>query len=310
MDRKPLIDSKAEQIKAECTYRNSHERASKRKANSLIVQYRKESSTEDEGDDDKFTDFARIKKKKIQSGNKMSNAERAANQHTHSSHEKATASTISHQRSSNDDNNDPTPKNTRRKRKTAEEKERSPELSPYPRRIVPPVPKARLSLFRNRKESAASKLSQQVQSADKIIEQTKNQQKNKAMTAEEISETLLHDWPSSEDESAVAKDVEIRPLPISTSVQLKLQQKRFTLKKIETTTEPSVSLVTITKKSDDQERGKEMGLKLYEQQRRKENYNRIENRNGKWEDDLSNHETKLSERIQVSWQIQLFLFLL
>lgn len=305
MDRKPLTDSKAEQTKADCTYRNNYERACKRKASSLIAQLNKQSSTEDESDEQ--SNFVHIKKKKIQCDNKMNNTERNANQHAHTmSHEKAT-SMISHQRPSNNDNND-NHKNTRRKRKTVEKKERlSPDLETYPRRIVPPTPKTRLSLNRYRKEnSAKSKLSQQIQAIDKTIEQTESQQKkNKPMTSEEIRKKLEEDWHSSEEDFVVAKDVELRPLPIPKSMQLKLR-KRLALYKTET----SVSFTTTEKNNRIQ--GTEMESKLSEQQKKKENLNRTENKNRNWEDwdDSSDDEKKLfnySKEIQVSYKkIQFF----
>ncbi|KMR05272.1 Beta-mannosidase [Lasius niger] len=291
LDKKPLTEPKTEQMKTEC--RDNHERASKRKASSRIANMNKESSTEDE--DDKWHDFSRVKKKRSDE-KKSSNVQRAANRHAHNdSHEEATSSVIARQGNSDDDNTDfdnEHIKSVRSKKTDEEDKSIPTELSIYPRRIVPPNPKARSSLLRQRKGTATSKPSPKMRRTNKVIEQAKKQ-KN-AMTDEEIREKLLEDWKSDEGEIAVGKDVELRPLPISKEIRSRIHEKRPSLHKIETVKETSA---TAKEEESDRERNKEKRPKLCEQ-RKKEELCRIKNGNGSWEHQLMSDDEDKSETNQ------------
>lgn len=298
-------------MKHECTYRDSHERASKRKASSLIANLNKESSSEDE--DDKY-DFARIKKKRAQSDSKSNNAQRAANRHRNNNHEEATSSVIAYQGNTiNDENSDVEFNNEDirplRSKKTNEEDKRgykedkediSTESNVYPRRIVPPNPKARPGLSRQKKgTSKSSSKARRVE--NKAIEQPKTQKNT--LTKEEI-QNIVETWNSDEEEIAVEKKTEMRPLPISKEIRSRLHEKRLSLHKMETVKETSA---TIKEEESDRERKKEKRPKLCEQQK-KEELCRMKNENGSWEHQLmSDDENKSAETNQVSYVISLFL---
>lgn len=302
MDKKPLTESKTEQIKTECTYRDSHERACKRKANSIIASLNKESSTEDE--EDKWYDSTRGKKKRVQSDSKSSNVQRAANQYAHNdSREKATSSVIARQGNSiNDDNSDIDFDNEHIKsvssEKTDEENESvSIELNTYPRRIVPPNPKTRLSLSRHRKRTATSKSSPKTRQTNrnKTIEETKKQKNT--LTNKEIYQKLVEDWSGDEEEPAVKKNVEIRPLPIPKVIQSRLHEKQVSLHNTETDKETKA---TAKEDENDGERKKEKRPKLCQQRKKEEESSRIKNGNS-WEHQLmSDDEDKLFETTPVS----------
>lgn len=297
MDKKPLTDLKSEQITAECTYRDGYERTSKRKANTLIANLNRDSSTEDE--DGSLYDFVRVKKKRAQSNDKSSNVACAVNQQVHSSYKKATSNVIA-VHSFSDDNIDTDIDNERvkhlSKRKTGEKDERmSPELTAYPRRITPPNPKTRLSLVRQRRGNATSKPSPKTRrtNENKVVEQITDQKKDNTITEEEIRRKLEEDWDDEKEEDvAVEKDVEIRPLPISKEMRSRLREKQLSKTAKETQAKEEES---------DEEWNKKKRLKLCEQ-RKKEELCSIENRNGSWEHQLlSDDENKSSEMNQVSY---------
>lgn len=301
MDKKPLTDPKTEQIKTECTYRDGHERASKRKANTLIANLNRDSSTEDE--DGNQYDFARVKKKRAQSNDKLNNVECAANQHAHTSHKKA--SNVIADNSVIDDNSDTEIDNERikhcSKRKADEESERaSPELNAYPRRITPPNPKARLSLARQRRGNTISKPPSKTRRTNesKVVEQAKNQKKDNRMTAEEICRKLEEEW-SDEEEDVVEKDVEIRPLPISRKIRSRLRDKQLPFSKAKTVKE---TRATAKEEGNDEEQNGKKRLKSCEQ-RKEEELCRIENKNGSWEHQLlsDDEDVRPSEINQVNY---------
>lgn len=255
-------------------YRDSHERVSKRKANYLIREY-SDRIEETDDEEDKQHGSARVKKKK-QSNSKSSNVDRTANQLA--SHEKPMSNTIAH---SLTDNNNETETRVEHKKflgskRKLDEQDRksSPELGTYPRRIVPPIPKRRLSLSRLRKGNAAAS-KPKTQSVDKSTEQTKSQSKNTSMTDEEIRQELLEDWQSDKEDDATEKNVVIRPLPLSKEVREKLLSSE-TMKKTK----------TVTSEGGDRERNREKKLKLDEEQKKQESDERIENGNGNWEHQL------------------------
>lgn len=310
MDKKPLTEPKTEQIKAaECTYRDGYERASKRKANTIIASLNKDSSTEDE-DGDRY-DFVRVKKKKAKS-DKSNNVESATNQNAHTSHKKATNMFAG--RSFNDENSDTEINNERVKhlgsKTRSDEKDEtvSPELTAYPRRITPP--NARLTLNRQRRANATSKAIPKTRRANenKAVEQVRNQHKDNTMTEEEIRRKLEEDW-NEEEEVAVEKDVEIRPLPISRDIRSRLRQKQLSVSKTKTAKE---MMRDVAKKGEesDEEQNKKKRLKVSEQQKEEELCG-IKNRNGSWEHQLlSDDEDRSSEMNRVSYlKISLSLFL-
>lgn len=307
MDKKPLTDPQTEQITAECTYRDGHERASKRKANTLITNLNRDSFTEDE--DSNEYDFVCVKKKKAQSNDKSNNVACAANRHEHSSHKKTTSNAIAAY-SFNNDNIDTNIDNRVKhlsKRRTDEKDERvSPELTVYPRRIIPPNPKARVSLARQKWGNVISKPKMRRKNENKVIEQVRDQKKDNTMTEEEIRQKLEESNDEEQEEKGIAveKDVEIRPLPISKNLRFKLQEKRLSLSKI-------MKLHPALEESDE-ERNEKKRLKLCEQQKEEE-LCRTENKNGSQKHQLSSDdEDESPEMNQVSYQkisLHLILFL-
>lgn len=302
MDKEPLTDSKVEQIKAECTYRDGYERTSKRKANTLIASLNRNSSSEDE--DGNQYNLACVKKKRAQSNDKSNNVDCDENKYVHASHKKATSNVIvgrsfSDDYSDTDINNGCVKRLYSNKRRTDEKDERvSPELTTYPRRITPPNPKTRLGLARQRRGNATtSKSSPKTRRTEsKAVEQARNQKKDSTMTEGEIRRILEEDWNDNEEEIAVEKDVEIRPLPISREIRSRLREKRLPLSKTVKETQTAVK-----EEESDEERNKKKRLKLCEQ-RKEEELCKIENRNGSWEHQLlSNNEDKSSEMNQVSY---------
>ncbi|XP_011861017.1 PREDICTED: uncharacterized protein LOC105558108 [Vollenhovia emeryi] len=298
VEKKPLTDPKTEQITAEYTYRDGHERASKRKANTLIANLNKDSSTEDE--DGGWYDV-RIKKQRARSNDKSSNVACATNQHVHvctTDQEEATSNMIAAY--SFDDNIDADIDNERvkliSKKKSDEKDERvSPELTMYPRRIIPPTPKARLSLARQRREGTVSKQTPKTRRANekKVVEQARDQKKSNKLTEEEIFQQLKEDWKDDEkEEVAVEKDVEIRPMPIPREMRSRLREKRLPLSKRAKETQ------AMTKEDgSDEELNKKKRLKVCEQRKKEELYG-IKNRNGSWEHLLSDDEDESSEMNQ------------
>lgn len=282
----------------ECIYRDGHDRASKRKANALIANLNRDSSTEDE--DGSRDDFVRVKKKRVQSNDKSGNIACIVNQHAHTSHKKAPSNvTTAH---SFNDNIDTDVDNESVKclfKKIDEKDERvSPELTAYPRRITPPNPKTRLSLTKQRRKNTVSKPSPKTRriNENKDVEQTENQKKSNTMTTEEIRRQLEKDWDDTEEENVVLeKDVEIRPLSISKKMRSKLRDKRLSLSKTAKETQAAAK-----EEESDEERNKKKRLKFCGQQKGKE-LCRIENRNGNREHQLlSDDKDKSFEMNQVS----------
>lgn len=298
MDKKPLTDSKTELITAECTYQDGHERASKRKARTFISSLNRDSSTEDDDD------LVRVKKKRVRSNDKSSNEACAANRHAHSSHKKETSNVIATY-SFSDDNIDDVDIDDRvkhlSKRRTEEKDERvSPELTAYPRRIIPPNPKSRLSLARQRYGNAISKRKARHTNENKVVEQAKDQKKDNLMT-EDIRRTL-EEWSDEDEEEE--KDVEIRPLPLPKEMRFRLREKRLSLSKITT------DMQTASKEEEsDEEWKKKKRLKLSEQRKEKE-LCRIENKNGSRKHQLSSDDEDQSlETNQVSYKTNFTFFL-
>lgn len=292
MDKNPLTEPKTEQIKTE-TYRDSHERASKRKASSRIANLTRDSSTEDE--EDKWYNCSHDKKRRIRANSKSSNAQRDENQHApNDCHEKATSSVIGRQGNSISDNNSDADLDNEhikcvRSKKTDEENESvSTELNVYPRRIVPPNPKARP---RQRKATAKSKPSPKTRCANKAAEQAKKQ-KN-ILTDDEIGQ-LIEEWDVDEEKVAVKKNVEMRPLPIPKEVRSRLHEKRLSLRNTKVVKETRAS-----KEEESDGQKKEKRPKLCE--REKEESCRIKNGNQSWEHQLmSEDEDNLLETNEVS----------
>jgi len=293
LDKKLITDSeqidKTEHVKAECTSRSGYERASKRKASTLIANLNRDSSSEDE-DNNRY--FAHVKKKITQS-NKVECAE---NQHAHSSNKKAMLNIAGHSFSDDSDIDNECVKHLGFKTRTEKDKkdERiSPELTAYPRRITPPNPKTRLSLTRQKRGNTTSKPSPKTRRTNENkAEQTRNQKKNNTITEEEIRQTLEEDW-NDEEKVAERKDMEIRPLPISREIRSKLREKRSPFNK--------TAKETRKEEGSDEERNKKKRLKFCEQQKEEES-SKIENRNGSWEHQLlSDNENKSPEMNQVSY---------
>ncbi|XP_018352840.1 PREDICTED: uncharacterized protein LOC108754760 isoform X1 [Trachymyrmex septentrionalis] len=284
LDKKPLTNPKTEQIQAECTYRDGYERASKRKANTLIATLNRDSSSENE--DDNQYDFIRNKKKRIQSNDK-SNVEYVENQHAHASYKKEN---VIAGNSFSDDNSNTNIDNEYVKHS------RSPELTTYPRRIRPPNPQTRLSLARKRKENATSKLFPKTRYESKNVEeQTRNQKKDNTMTEEEIRRQLEEDW-SNDEEKVCAGEKDAKFRPTLKEVRYRLRDKRLSLNKKAKETRTAVK-----EEKSDEEQNKIKRLKFCER-RKIEELCRIDNRNGSWEHELLSDEDKSSEMNQFDFQ--------
>lgn len=308
MDKKALTDPKTEQITAECTYRDGYMRASKRKANTLIANLNRDSSSEDE--DGSRNDFVCLKKKRAQSNDKFNNvaSNNAASQHVHTSHKKTTSNVITY--SCSDDNSETEWIGSERVKhlptKTDEKDERaSPDLNAYPRRITPPNPKMRLNLARQKRGNTMSKSSPKTRrtNGNKVIGQAKNEKKNNSLTEEEIQK-LIDTNDEEEEDITVEKDVEIRPLPISKEIQSRIREKRLSKSRIAKETQTAVK-----KEGSDEERNNEKRLKLSKQQKEEESC-RMENKNGSWEHILSDdddEDNKSSEMNEVSYQKKILL---
>lgn len=293
MDKNPLTEPKTEQIRTE-TYRDSHERASKRKASSRIANLTRGSSTEDE--EDKWYNCSHDKKRRIRPDSKSSNVQRDENQpKLNDCHERATSSVIMRQGSSiNDNNSDADPDNEHircvRSKKIDEENESvSTDLNVYPRRIVPPNPSKPRP--RPRKAIATSKPSPKTRVANKPVEQVKKQ-KN-ILTDSEI-EQLIEEWDVDEEKVAVKKNVEMRPLPIPKEVRSRLHEKRLSLRNMKVIKETRA-----LKEEESDGQKKEKRPKLCE--REEEESCRIRNGTQSWERQLmSDDEDSLFETNQVS----------
>lgn len=287
MDKKPLTEPKTEQIETECTYKDSHERASKRKANFLIASTTKDNSTEDE--EDQWYDCSRNRKKKIRPDSKLSNVQGGENHHAHND---ATSSVITHQENSINDNNNATDldnehvKSVRSKKTEEKNESASTDLNTYPRRIVPPIPKARPSLLRPRKGTAMSK--SRTRCGNKVVKQTKKQKNT--LTDNEIQQ-IMEDWNSDEEKTAVKKNAEMQPLPILKELRSRLHENRLSLRKTAKKTKAS------KEEESDEEQKKEKRPKF---EREEEELCRV--KNGKsWEHQLlSDDEDNLFETNQVS----------
>jgi len=302
LERKTLTDSNTEQIKTECTYKDNHERISKRKSNSFITNLNKENSSEDEYDNQ--YDFVHIKKRKIQPNSKSNNID----YHTTYQHvnEKMISNVIAHQEHSfNDNNNDINLENEHIeslhvKRKFEEENERlSPELTTYPRKIVPPTPRARLSSSRQRRGNVISKPSLKLRCIDgsKDVDQAKYQKKTNTMTDNEIYRAFEEDWNSEqEEETVVTKNLEIQS-SIMKEMRLRTYKKRL-FNNTRTTRETK----TMMKEGENKrERGKEIKrVRIHKEEKKEEELSRIDNRNGSWEHQLL-FEDESSEMNEVSY---------
>ncbi|XP_018053030.1 PREDICTED: uncharacterized protein LOC108690313 isoform X5 [Atta colombica] len=283
-DKKPLTNPKTEQIQAECTHRDGYERASKRKANTLIATLNRDSSSENE--DDNQYDFTRNKKKRIQLNDKSNNVEYVDNQHAHASYKKEN---VIAGNSFSDDNS-----NTNIDNETNIKHSRSPELTAYPRRIRPPNPQTRLSLVRKRKENATSKLFPKTRCESENVEQEikRNQKKDNTMTEEEIRCQLEEDWSNDEKKVCVGeKDAKFRPI----LKEVRLRDKRLSLNK-----KAKEARAAVKEEKSDEEQNNIKRVKLCER-RKVEELCRIDNRNGSWEHELLSDEDKSSEMNQVKW---------
>ncbi|XP_011702587.1 PREDICTED: uncharacterized protein LOC105458762 [Wasmannia auropunctata] len=293
LDKKPLNDPKTEEIKEEYIYRDGYERASKRKANTLIANLTKDSSSEDE-------DGRRLcarRKKRTQSNDKSNNVECAENQYVHANHKKATSNMIvGHSLS---DNNDMDIDNERDKylcsKKRTDEKDEK-VSSEYPRRIIPPNSKMRLSLARQRRGNTTSKPSPKTRKENKAVEQARNQKKDNTVTDEEIRRTLEEDWNDDEEEVTVEKDVKIQPLPLTKEIQLRLRGKRLFSKTAQETWEVT------NKEESDEERNKKKKLKLCGQ--KEEESCRIENKNGSLVHQLLSDDEDKSSKMNQQFDVQ------
>ncbi|XP_018053029.1 PREDICTED: uncharacterized protein LOC108690313 isoform X4 [Atta colombica] len=280
-DKKPLTNPKTEQIQAECTHRDGYERASKRKANTLIATLNRDSSSENE--DDNQYDFTRNKKKRIQLNDKSNNVEYVDNQHAHASYKKEN---VIAGNSFSDDNS-----NTNIDNETNIKHSRSPELTAYPRRIRPPNPQTRLSLVRKRKENATSKLFPKTRCESENVEQEikRNQKKDNTMTEEEIRCQLEEDWSNDEKKVCVGeKDAKFRPI----LKEVRLRDKRLSLNK-----KAKEARAAVKEEKSDEEQNNIKRVKLCER-RKVEELCRIDNRNGSWEHELLSDEDKSSEMNQ------------
>ncbi|XP_025995175.1 beta-mannosidase isoform X2 [Solenopsis invicta] len=294
LDKKPLTESKTEQIEtAECIYRDGYERASKRKANTIISSLNRESSTEDEAGD--RYDFVRVKKKKAKFN--KSNEESDTNRNAHINHKKATSNVIHFFSDDNSDTeiNNENVKHLDSKIKSDEKDDKtSPELTAYPRRIIPPNPKARVGLNRQKRVNATSKTTSKTQRVNKnnAVEQIKNQTKDNTLTEEEIRQKLEDDLNDEEEEAAVENNVEIRSLPVSINVRSRLRQKQLSISKTKTAKKTMQGGAKKEEESDEENKKKK--FKVSEQQ--KEELCEKVNKNGSWEHQLlSDEEDKSSE---------------
>lgn len=320
MDKKPLTESKTEPIKTECTYRDSHERASKRKATSLIANLTRK-HPEDE-DDEGWHDCSRGKKKRgqcfdVKSRDGNVQRERATvNQHTHNdTRERATSSNAINDDNDNDSDTNfgnERVKSVRSKRIDDKTESQSIDLNTYPRRIVPPNPKGRLSLSRLRKGTGTtSKFCPKTRriNENKIADKQPEKQEN-LLTDKEIQE-VLDDWNT--DEEAEKRNAEVRPLPLPKDVRSRLHEKRLSLRNTETVKETRVTV----KNGDesDEERKGEKRPKLCEQRKREEKLCRTKNGNKNWEhlmsddDDDDDEDKSETNRVSSKFNRITFLFL-
>ncbi|KYN00882.1 hypothetical protein ALC62_08107 [Cyphomyrmex costatus] len=290
LDKKSLRNSKTEQMKAECTYRDGYERASKRKANTLIATLNKDSSSENE--DDNHYNFIRNKKKRIRSNEKLNNVEYVENQHAHTSYKKEN---LIADNSFSDDNSNTNIDNEYVKHLCC-----SPELIAHPRRTRPPNPKMRLSLAKKRKENTTSKLifpKTRCANENKDIEQARNQKKDNTMTEEEIHRLLEEDWSNDEEKVAGEKDVKLRPLPVVKEVRSRLRDKRLSLNN----KKAKEARTMVKEEKSDEEQNKIKRLRFSER-RKLEELRSIDNRNGSWERELLSDEDKSSKMNQFDFQ--------
>lgn len=304
MDRKPLTEPKTETIKTECTYRDSHSRASKRKANSLIASLSKESSTEDE--DDQY-DFARVSKRKIRFEGRSNTVAHTSQQARSSTHEKM-CTIAPQQHFVNDDDNDinSDERNDRFLRPESRIEENSGSLSPelftYSRRIISPVPKARLSLFKSRQKRGCviSKSSQKKQRTDgnEDVGETSNQKD--AMTDAEIRRKLEEDSDKEVTATVTRRDAEIRPLPLSKDMQSKLLEKQSSSNNTKAITKTIYASRDV---NSNRQRNKTKRGRLGERQKKEETLSEIESKTINWENQLmsSDNEDESLEINRVSY---------
>ncbi|XP_032664482.1 beta-mannosidase [Odontomachus brunneus] len=289
LDRKPVTEPKTELIpKAECAYRDSYERSSKRKANSLIAKECASLNKESSSDEDLYDqyEFARVKKKKIQSAKSNNVTDHANQQHTQtpSGHEAATL-TARQQHSHNDGDDimhidDEDVKLSRRRKTEDEENERvSPVLITQPKRAVPSTPKARPHLPRLRRGRLSLKI--QGTAENREVERTRNQKKDNTMTDEEIRRKLEED---SDGEVAAILQKETRSPKEAKS---RLQERQLSSNNGETLRETSTTHQE--RKSDRQRSGKEKKVD-FDEQRKKEDKCEIKSKDVNWERELLDDE--------------------
>lgn len=291
MDRKPVTEPKTEPIKAECAYRDSYERSSKRKANSLIARECASLNKESSSDEDQYDqyEFARVKKKKIQSDKSSNVADHANQQHmqTPSRHEAATLTARQqHSHNDGDDNmhiDDEDVRLSRRRKTENEENERvSPVLTTQPKRAIPSTPKTRPHLSKLRRGRLSLKI--QRTEGNREMERTRNQKKDNAMTDEEIRCKLEEDSDGEEVAAILRKDVETRS---SKEAKSRLQERQLLSNNGETFKETST--IYQEKKSDRQRSSKEKKAD-FDEQRKKEDKCKVENKGVSWEHELLDDE--------------------
>ncbi|XP_011151882.1 uncharacterized protein LOC105190697 [Harpegnathos saltator] len=286
LDRKPVTEPKTELIKAEYTYRDSYERSSKRKANSLIARECASLNKDSSSDEDDQYEFARIKKKKTQSDDKSSNvADHANQQHARAGGKREAAMSIARNSHDDDNSNDDEDIKSPHGRKIENEKNErlSPVLTAYPKRTIPPTPKARANLYRMRRGGAVSKLSLKLQRNDKNeeMERIKNQKKDNVMTDEEIRHKLEEDEEEEEEEvvAILRKDVETRS---SKEAKSRLQERRL----LSSNAERLGDMPTGGKERNNKQQGNKEKADLDEQRKNEDKFSKLENKNVSWEHHL------------------------
>jgi len=212
---------------------------------------------------------------------------------------------IAHQEHSfNDNNNDINLENERIeslhvKRKFEENERLSPELTTYPRKIIPPTPRTHLSSSRQRRENVISKPSLKLRRIDrnKDVDQAKYQKKVTTMTDNEIYQAFEEDWNSEqEEETIVTKDLEIQP-----SIMKEMRPRTYKKRLFNNTRTIRETRTTMKEGENKRQRDKEIKrLRIHEEQKKEEELSRIDNRNGSWEHQLLS-EDESPEMNQVSY---------
>lgn len=246
MDKKPLTDLKTEQIKTEYTCEDNQVRRSKRKASSLITNLKEQSSTEDEDD---RCNIGCAKKKKTYPDKEWNNTDHL-NEHAEISSNKTSTNLVAHgEYSIDDDDSNEDPRSSRLMKRIDKENDclnKSPELVTYPRRIVPPTPKARPSISKQKKNNTTPKSSRKVKrnNGNKKVEQMKNRKKDNTLTDEDIRQKLEEDSDEEDAAITVKEDINLRPLPIPKEIDAKLRKKQLSNRKT------NKDMETISKKEE------------------------------------------------------------